>query len=373
MEGSRFLAKNLSNVETIQFDWYVFFETWTLCHIRLCIATMLRARAGECVILLGMKCSSWTVVNQGTSKRAPCCPAGDTTKVSVRMANCMAARKLGAVMVRLSKHVKTSEQIKLISGIWWKICFPRTILLCLLALVTNNVYLLEQPFQTMLCWYGRFRHLMDVSRVSWLKDCDFLSCGSYIICVSNAFTCLDLRRTTVATFFILNLRSSRLHGGCTTTVLPALRGMSSSATAPMFQSFRWDVYWGGRLLLTMGESHADPTKGRMGNEDSMAPAIWSVLRNWSQCLGPMGYHWKICRMFPKFHLYLGLWNGEPNGGLKNPINCMMGLYSTIIIVFGNPPQLNRSQFFHPVLLVSDTCGRQSAPGQHDHIYHESGV
>lgn len=145
---------------------------------------------------------------------------------------------------------------------------------------------------------------MDVSRVSWLKDCYFLSCGSYIICVSNAFTCLDLRRTTVATFFILNLRSSRLHGGCTTMVLPALRGMSSSATAPMFQSFRWDVYWGGRLLLTMGESHADPTKGRMGNEDSMAPAIWNVLRNWSQCLGPMGYHGKICRSFPSF-IFIG--------------------------------------------------------------------
>ena len=67
------------------------------CHIRLCIATMLRARAGECVILLGMKCSSWTVVNQGTSRRAPCCPSGDTTKVSVKMANCMAARKLSFI------------------------------------------------------------------------------------------------------------------------------------------------------------------------------------------------------------------------------------------------------------------------------------
>ena len=71
------------------------------CRIRLSIATILRAREGECVILLGMKCSSWTVVNQGTSRRAPCCPGGDTTKISVRMANCMAARKLGLINLGL--------------------------------------------------------------------------------------------------------------------------------------------------------------------------------------------------------------------------------------------------------------------------------
>lgn len=141
------------------------------CHIRLCIATMLRARAGECVILLGMKCSSWTVVNQGTSRRAPCCPSGDTTKASVKMANCMAARKLSFINLIFCCQ---SNWTKNDSNELWKPwapmsrSFPRTILLCLLALATNNVYLLEQPFQTLLRWYGRFRHIQSVSRVSWL-------------------------------------------------------------------------------------------------------------------------------------------------------------------------------------------------------------
>ncbi len=61
---------------------------------RLCIAAILKSRAGGCVILLGMKCSSWTVVNMGTSKRCPCCPAGDQTKLSVKQANTMAARTI---------------------------------------------------------------------------------------------------------------------------------------------------------------------------------------------------------------------------------------------------------------------------------------
>ena len=60
--------------------------------MRLCIAAILKSVAGGCVVLLGMKCSSWTVVNMGTSKRSPCCPAGDQTNVNVGNANCMAAR-----------------------------------------------------------------------------------------------------------------------------------------------------------------------------------------------------------------------------------------------------------------------------------------
>lgn len=162
---------------------------------RLCIASILRARAGESVILLGMKCSSWTVVNQGTSKRAPCCPAGDTTKISVRMANCMAARKLGFIYQGLCCQTKWPGTVGyLISDTWWKprapIAFwlPRTILLCLLALATNNVYLLEQPFLSMLRWYGRFRHMACVSRVPWLNT-DVETCEKYNIICSSAFGC----------------------------------------------------------------------------------------------------------------------------------------------------------------------------------------
>lgn len=60
--------------------------------VRLCIATILKAKLGECVILLGMKCSSFTVVNLGTSKRAPCNPEGDWGQPSVAAANVMGAR-----------------------------------------------------------------------------------------------------------------------------------------------------------------------------------------------------------------------------------------------------------------------------------------
>ena len=56
------------------------------------MATLLRARLGECVVLLAMKCSSFSIVNMGTSMRTVCCPLGDWTKMSVAQANVMASR-----------------------------------------------------------------------------------------------------------------------------------------------------------------------------------------------------------------------------------------------------------------------------------------
>lgn len=63
---------------------------------RLCIALVLKGRTDELLVLLGMKCSSFSIVNLGTSRRAVCCPWGDWTKPSVRFANAMASRKLFA-------------------------------------------------------------------------------------------------------------------------------------------------------------------------------------------------------------------------------------------------------------------------------------
>ena len=59
---------------------------------RLCVTTVLQGRTDDLLVHLGMKCSSWSRVNIGTSMRAICCPAGDLTKLSVKQANCMAAR-----------------------------------------------------------------------------------------------------------------------------------------------------------------------------------------------------------------------------------------------------------------------------------------
>jgi hypothetical protein len=56
------------------------------------VATILRGDSDDLLVLLGMKCSSWSRVNQGTSMRQPCCPDGDSSKKSVFTANCMAAR-----------------------------------------------------------------------------------------------------------------------------------------------------------------------------------------------------------------------------------------------------------------------------------------
>ena len=94
MQGCRFLVCNILPSNDLFNTKYISKTTSSMPQIRLAISTMLRARSGDCCILLGMKCSSWCVVNQGTSKRAPCCPLGNLLQPTVREANCMAARKL---------------------------------------------------------------------------------------------------------------------------------------------------------------------------------------------------------------------------------------------------------------------------------------
>ena len=49
-------------------------------------------------------------------------------------------------------------------------------LLCLLVAVCGGTFVLEQPFQSMLEWTPRFRHLMKVIRVACLIDSSLVAC-----------------------------------------------------------------------------------------------------------------------------------------------------------------------------------------------------
>ena len=69
------------------------------------MATILRGDSDDLLVLLGMKCSSWSRVNQGTSMRQPCCPDGDASKKSVFTANCMAARTAKFGLSELLYHM----------------------------------------------------------------------------------------------------------------------------------------------------------------------------------------------------------------------------------------------------------------------------
>lgn len=64
------------------------------CQPRTAIATVLRGDdVRGWMSHFGLKCSSWTAVNAGTSGRSACSSIGDTRHPSVREANCMGSRK----------------------------------------------------------------------------------------------------------------------------------------------------------------------------------------------------------------------------------------------------------------------------------------
>ena len=73
-------------------DQYVLhlFHCWP--RLRLALCTVLNCTPGAFVVLLGVVCSSWTVVNAGTSKRAICHPLGSQDRDYVKAANVMISR-----------------------------------------------------------------------------------------------------------------------------------------------------------------------------------------------------------------------------------------------------------------------------------------
>lgn len=64
-------------------------------HPRTAVATVLQADyINGFVSHFGLKCSSFTAVNSGTSSRSPCCAFGNDEYQSVRDANQLASRNL---------------------------------------------------------------------------------------------------------------------------------------------------------------------------------------------------------------------------------------------------------------------------------------
>ena len=61
---------------------------------RLAIVALLRCSVGEFCAWFGIKCSSFTSINRGTSARSACSSTGDPSKPSVVEANRMLERWL---------------------------------------------------------------------------------------------------------------------------------------------------------------------------------------------------------------------------------------------------------------------------------------
>ena len=64
--------------------------------IRLCVSLILDGKFGELVTMWGTCCSTWVSINSGSSGRCAFLPMGNPTRPSVRAANLMVSRFLGA-------------------------------------------------------------------------------------------------------------------------------------------------------------------------------------------------------------------------------------------------------------------------------------
>lgn len=63
--------------------------------MRLALVTILNIRMDNCLVLIGLLCSSFVAINRGTNKRFPFDPLGDQRFEGVRTGNLLTTRTLG--------------------------------------------------------------------------------------------------------------------------------------------------------------------------------------------------------------------------------------------------------------------------------------
>lgn len=124
----------------------------------------------------GLKCSTWTSVNAGTSSRSACSSVGNCNHPSVREGNCLGSRSFVSIASKLYTQL-CSTLPPTESYFFWSdaihlkketnhhmfmhfIAFLRMILLMMVVVCLNGCITLEQPYSSFFEFYPRFRELV---------------------------------------------------------------------------------------------------------------------------------------------------------------------------------------------------------------------
>ena len=131
---------------------------------RLAILALLRCVAHDFACHFGIKCSSFSKVNCGTSRRSACDPIGFCEYHSVRIGNILLERtgferfNMDHIFISIiSTHV---NQFEFICPSIRNCLFCRTSLLVLLTTALGGVWTLEQPSGSVLEYYPTWREVM---------------------------------------------------------------------------------------------------------------------------------------------------------------------------------------------------------------------
>ena len=136
-------------------------------HPRSALAVIMRGDSVEGWLAhFGLKCSTWTAVNAGTSGRSACSSIGNTDHPSVREGNCLGSRIFAFAFMPFGWYPKIIDREQCLTNIGASIFesdlahhFPafRMLLLMMVAVCLNACIMLEQPFSSFFEYYPRFR------------------------------------------------------------------------------------------------------------------------------------------------------------------------------------------------------------------------
>lgn len=84
-------------------------------HLRLALLTILNCQMDNCLVLVGLLCSSFVSINRGTNRRFPFAPLGNEQAPSVRTGNMLTSRQLDFLRTVFLANMLRSK------GILWQL------------------------------------------------------------------------------------------------------------------------------------------------------------------------------------------------------------------------------------------------------------
>jgi hypothetical protein len=127
-------------------------------HPRLACYCLLCGRPSGFLATYAVKCSSFSVMNRGTSRRSPCSAIGHTAYRSVAEGNALLERRVFLFMACLCFCFSPVQPALVPFPV--SLCPCRSVLLILLTTSLGGAWLLEQPQNSTMEFYPTFRAML---------------------------------------------------------------------------------------------------------------------------------------------------------------------------------------------------------------------
>ena len=140
-------------------------------YLRLAVLLVLQGVSPGMLACLGPVCSSWSIVNRGTSQRDELTPLGNCRNTKVIQGNRMISRRLVILcFATFWNLISCPTQILELWGLASISFVCRTALLALLVALLGGYFVIENPASSFICWHPDLLWMIGAMRRAGIKE-----------------------------------------------------------------------------------------------------------------------------------------------------------------------------------------------------------